>query len=80
MTTQAVRDVVSKAADAVEVEPYSINGRGASADVSPHTLRHSVAYRMLNHEERNTLYDVRNRLRHATIQTTEKVYDHFDRV
>lgn len=80
MTTQAVRDVVSKAADAAMVEPYTINGRGDSTDVSPHTLRHSVAYRMLNREKGNTLYDVRNRLRHATIQTTENVYDHFDRV
>jgi integrase/recombinase XerD len=48
--------------------------------VTPHTLRHSVAFRMLNREEGNTLYNVRNRLRHATIQTTERVYDHIDRV
>jgi integrase/recombinase XerC/integrase/recombinase XerD len=48
--------------------------------VTPHTLRHSVAYRMLNVEEANTFYDVRNRLRHASIQTTERVYDHIDRV
>nr|WP_241881515.1 hypothetical protein [Halorubrum sp. Ib24] len=45
-----------------------------------HTLRHSAAYRMLNVENRHSFYDVRNRLRHATIQTTEKVYDHIDRV
>lgn len=55
-------------------------GAGEPSDVTPHTLRHSVAYRMLNHEDGNTLYDVRNRLRHSSIQTTEKVYDHFDRV
>jgi integrase/recombinase XerC/integrase/recombinase XerD len=48
--------------------------------VTPHTLRHSVAYRMLNVEEGHSFYDVRNRLRHATIQTTERVYDHIDRV
>lgn len=80
MTTQAVRDVVSLAAEAAEVQPYTIRGRGEPTDVTPHTLRHSVAYRMLTHEDGNTLYDVRNRLRHATIQTTEKVYDHFDEV
>ena len=35
---------------------------------------------MLNVEESNTFYGVRNRLRHASIQTTERVYDHIDRV
>lgn len=80
MTTEAVRGVVRQAVDAAEVRPHTVRGRGEPTDVTPHTLRHSVAYRMLNHEDGNTLYDVRNRLRHSTIQTTEKVYDHFDRV
>lgn len=80
MTTEAVRGVVNQAAGAAEVRPHTVHGRGEPSDVTPHTLRHSVAYRMLNREQGNTLYDVRNRLRHATIQTTEKVYDHFDRV
>lgn len=80
MTTESVRNLVSQAAEAAEVRPYTTVGRGEPTDVTPHTLRHSVAYRMLNHEDGNTLYDVRNRLRHATIQTTEKVYDHFDEV
>jgi hypothetical protein len=31
---------------------------------------------MMNAEEGNTLYDVRNRLRHRSIQTTKRVYDH----
>jgi hypothetical protein len=35
---------------------------------------------MLRAEDGNTLYDVRNRLRHATILTTERKYDHFDRI
>lgn len=43
-------------------------------------LCHSVTYWMLNQEETNTLYNVTKRLRHATIQTTERVYSHFDRV
>ena len=50
---------------------------GESDDVTAHTLRHSVAWRMLRAEESNTLYDVRNRLRHASILTTERLYDHF---
>jgi integrase/recombinase XerC/integrase/recombinase XerD len=33
---------------------------------------------MMNEEEGNTLYDVRSRLRHRSIQTTERVYDHFE--
>lgn len=78
--TETVRNVVRSAAVDAGVRPYTIDGRGKPEDVTPHTLRHSVAYRMLNREEGNTLYDVTNRLRHATIQTTERVYAHFDRV
>jgi integrase/recombinase XerD len=76
MTNESVRN----AAEAAETRPFTVNGRGGPSDVTPHTLRHSVAYRMLNREEGNTLYDVTKRLRHATIQTTEQVYSHFDRV
>jgi integrase/recombinase XerC/integrase/recombinase XerD len=80
-TTQAVRDMLHKVAAAAGVEPYMVDGsRGGTDDVTPHALRHSVAYRMMNVEEGNTLYDVRNRLRHRSIQTTEQVYDHFNRV
>lgn len=80
ITTHAVRRMVKKAAIDAEVRPYTTNGRGSPEDVTPHTLRHSVAYRMLNREDGNTLYDVTKRLRHATILTTERVYSHFDRV
>lgn len=80
MTTESVRNVVSRAAQAAEVTPYTRTGQGDPGDVTPHSLRHSVAYRMLNVEDGNTLYDVRNRLRHRRLETTEQVYDHFDRV
>jgi len=81
ITTQGVRDAISKVAEEAGVEPYLLNGtRGESGGVTPHALRHSVAYRMMNAEEGNTLYDVRNRLRHRSIQTTEQVYDHIIRV
>ncbi|MFC6757688.1 MULTISPECIES: tyrosine-type recombinase/integrase [Haloarcula] len=80
MTTESVRNVVSEAAEAAEVRPYTVRGRGEPSEIGPHTLRHSVAYRMLNREEGNTLYDVTKRLRHATIVTTERTYSHFDRV
>lgn len=81
ITTQGVRDMLHKVAAEADVRPYKIDGsRGDSSDVTPHALRHSVAYRMMNEEEGNTLYDVRNRLRHRSIQTTERVYDHINRV
>lgn len=81
MTTESVRRVVRSLAEEGDVRPFLIDGsRGDPKDVTPHTLRHSVAYRMLHEEEDYTLYDVRNRLRHATIKTTEERYDHFDRI
>jgi len=78
MTGKAINDVVKRLAARAGVEPYTYDGRGDAGDVSAHTLRHSVAYRMLRTEDDNTLYDVRNRLRHETITTTERNYDHFD--
>ena len=81
ITTQGVRDMLHKVAAEAGVRPFLVDGsRGDAGDVTPHTLRHSVAYRMMNVEEGNTLYDVRNRLRHRSIQTTEQVYSHIDRV
>ena len=77
ITTQGVRDALRKVALEAEVRPYLLDGsRGDAADVTPHALRHSVAYRMMNAENGNELYDVRNRLRHRSIMTTEQVYDH----
>lgn len=81
ISTQGVRYMIHEVAEVAEVEPWKVDGsRGDAGDVTPHALRHSVAYRMLHEEEGNTLYDVRNRLRHRSIQTTEKVYDHFRKV
>ena len=66
-----------KVAETASIRPYLVDGsRGDAGDVSPHALRHSVAYRMMNAKGGNTLYDVRNRLRHRSIQTTERIYDH----
>jgi integrase/recombinase XerC/integrase/recombinase XerD len=79
ITTQGVRDLLRAVAREAGVEPYHLDGsRGDPDDVTPHALRHSVAWRMMNAEEGNTLYDVRKRLRHRSIQTTERVYDHFE--
>lgn len=80
MTTQAVREVVNRAAVAADVRPETVGGTGSPEDVTPHVLRHSLAFRMLEVEDGFTYRDVRNRLRHATIITTERYYDHFRRV
>jgi integrase/recombinase XerC/integrase/recombinase XerD len=79
ITTESVRRMLRKVAR--EAEPYFADGsRGHPDDVTPHALRHSVAWRMMNAEEGNTLYDVRNRLRHRSITTTERWYDHITEV
>lgn len=81
ISEQGVRNMLHKIADKAAVRPFKIDGsRGSSGDVTPHALRHGVAYRMMNAEAGNTLYDVRNRLRHRSIQTTERIYDHMLKV
>jgi integrase/recombinase XerC/integrase/recombinase XerD len=77
LTTEAVRNMVHRVAAEAGVEPFHRDGsRGSPSDITPHALRHSVAYRMMNTEDGNTLSDVRNQLRHRSIQTTEQVSDH----
>jgi integrase len=50
-------------------------GTGQPDDVSPHTLRHSVAYTIIREEggrfEHGQLW-----LRHQNPQTTDRVYSH----
>lgn len=77
MTTESVRNVFRRLAVSASVRPYTVTGgRGSPEAVTPHSLRHSVAWRMLNSGQGKTMYDVRNRLRHRSIQTTERIYDH----
>jgi integrase/recombinase XerD len=81
ISEQGVRNMLHKIAESAGIRPYKLDGsRGTPNDVTPHALRHSVAYRMMNAENGNTLYDVRNRLRHRSIQTTERIYDHLLKV
>lgn len=77
ISNQSIRDMIRNAAQAAEVRPHTDEGRGSPDDVTPHTLRHSVAYRMIRREGK-TIYDVRNRLRHSSLVTTVKFYGHFD--
>ncbi|WP_247006332.1 tyrosine-type recombinase/integrase [Halorientalis litorea] len=80
MTGKGINDVVKRLADRADVRPHTFAARGDSGDVTAHTLRHSVAYRMLHTYDGYTLYNVRNRLRHSRLATTERKYDHFDTV
>ncbi|GGN26489.1 tyrosine-type recombinase/integrase [Halarchaeum nitratireducens] len=58
------------------VEPQlATGGTGDPEDVTPHTLRHSVAYRIVQ-VEGGRLEDVQLRLRHSTLRTTDAIYSH----
>lgn len=80
MTGKGVNDVVQRLARAAEIRPYSHGGRGTPEDVSAHSLRHSVAYRLLTVYDGYTLYRVWKRLRYNRLSTTEQKYAHFDAV
>ena len=80
LTGKAINDVVKRLARSASVRPHVYAGRADPENVTAHTLRHSVAYRLLHVYDDYTLYDVRNRLRHATILTTERKYDHFETI
>ena len=83
MTTRSVRNVVKRLANEADVQPYKYEagnfGRGTPDDVHPHVFRHSLAYRLLHERDDGQfdIYYVRNRLRHASLQTTLRTYDHF---
>lgn len=50
-------------------------GRGDLVETTPHTLRHSVAYRVIR-EDGGRLNDVQLRLRHQNLETIDRVYSH----
>lgn len=75
----SVRRLVKKAATAAGVRPYVAGaGRGDPTDVSPHTFRHPIAFRMIRRDDKR-LEDVMLRLRHSLIQTTDQIYGHLRR-
>jgi integrase len=45
------------------------------SDVTPHTFRHSVAYRIIV-EQGGRLEDVQRHLRHSSRETTDRIYSH----
>lgn len=79
MSKTSVRRLVKKAATAADVRPYVAGaGRGDPSDVSPHTFRHLIAFRMIQRENKR-LEDMMLRLRHSSIQTTDQIYGHLRR-
>jgi len=76
LTTRSVQRLVGKLAVEAGIEPHLADGgTGEPADVTPHTLRHSVAYRIIQ-VDGGRLKDGQLRLRHANLQTTDQIYSH----
>ncbi|WP_049923949.1 tyrosine-type recombinase/integrase [Halopiger djelfimassiliensis] len=78
MTTESIRNTIEDLAVEADVIVHRTDGEPANPEeLHPHALRHSVANYMLAADA--NLVEVRNRLRHRSINTTERVYDHFQR-
>lgn len=78
ITVGEVRTAVREAAEAAGVRPHGVDGsRGDPADVTPAVLRHSAAWRLLHADPGASLYDVRSRLRHASLDETKRVCEGF---
>lgn len=76
MSTRSLERLIDRVAREAGVEPQlASGGTGEPSDVSPHTLRHSVAYRIIQ-VENERLEDVQLRLRHANRSTTDQIYSH----
>ena len=76
LTTRSLQRLVEKLATEADVRPQVAGGGvGEPDDVTPHTLRHSVAYRIIQVED-GRLEEVQMRLRHKNRQTTDQVYSH----
>lgn len=78
-STRTIRNVVTDVATNAGVRPHLVDGgKGEPEEITPHTFRHSIAYRMIRVEEKR-LEDVQLRLRHKSRMTTENVYGHLRR-
>lgn len=79
MSNQSIRNVVTDLAVHADVTVHRSDGEPADPEeIHPHAFRHSLANYMLA-DSGTRLVEVRNRLRHRSITTTERVYDHFQR-
>ncbi|WP_336357881.1 tyrosine-type recombinase/integrase [Haloarcula sp. CGMCC 1.6347] len=79
MSTESMRNVVEDLAQHADITVHRSDGEPADPEeLHPHAFRHSLANYMLADDD-TRLVDVRNRLRHRSVTTTERVYDHFQR-
>ncbi|OVE85088.1 tyrosine-type recombinase/integrase [Natronolimnobius baerhuensis] len=79
INTNTARNITERLAVEGNVCPKRTDGKPSEPSEShPHAFRHSVANYMLADPD-TRLVDVRNRLRHRSILTTERVYEHFQR-
>ncbi|WP_418766738.1 tyrosine-type recombinase/integrase [Natronomonas amylolytica] len=79
MTTESMRNVVEALAVHADITVHRSDGEPADpSELHPHALRHSLSNYMLGDPD-TRLIDLRNRLRHRSISTTERIYDHFQR-
>ena len=76
MSGSQVNEAVKRLAEIAEVEPQRVGrGQATHEDVTAHTLRHSVAYRLIQVEGKR-LEDVQMRLRHKSRAVTDQLYSH----
>lgn len=76
ITTRSLQRLIEKIAVEANVRPLLADGgTGEPTDVTLYTLRHSVAYRIIQVDD-GCLEDVQLRLRHANRQTTDQIYSH----
>jgi len=76
MSPRAGARTVKRLAEIADIRPQLVEGgTGDPSNVTAHTLRHSVAYRIIR-EEDGRLEDVQLRLQHANLETTDRVYSH----
>lgn len=76
ISPQSINLRVKRLAELSGVRPRLVTGGlGHPEQITAHTLRHSVAYRIIQ-EEGGRLEDVQARLRHDQLHTTDRVYSH----
>lgn len=77
LTRRSLQRLVGRVAEVAEVRPYTeAYERVEPTHVHPHSIRHSVAYRIIVEEE-GRLEDAQMRLRHANRATTDQIYSHY---
>ncbi|SDD79847.1 site-specific integrase [Natrinema hispanicum] len=77
LSRRSLQRLIGRVAEVADVEPYTEDFEQVEpTHVHPHTLRHSVAYRIIVEEE-GRLEDVQMRLRHANRSTTDRIYSHY---